>query len=69
MRAILYQVQPYELHGTLYYALRYLVDGQEELREARISHDMAYATPAPGDRVEIHALLGIVDRVTKIDEG
>ena len=69
MRAVLYAVQPYELHGTLYYALRYLVDGQEELREARISHDMAYATPQPGDRVDNHAILGIVDRVMKLDEG
>ena len=41
MRAVLYAVQPYELHGTLYYALRYLVDGQEELREARISRRSA----------------------------
>lgn len=68
MRAVIQAVQPYELHGTLYYALRYLVEGQAQPREARISHDMAYLNPQPGDHVDVHALLGIVDRVTKLDE-
>lgn len=68
MRAMLQAVQPYELHGTRYYALRYVVDGDAQPREARISHDMAYADPQPGDRVDIHAILGIVDRVTKLGE-
>lgn len=68
MRAVIQAVQPYELHGTRYYVLRYVVDGDQQLREARISHDMAYADPRPGDHVDVHAILGIVDRVTKLDE-
>jgi hypothetical protein len=66
MQATIQAVQPYELHGTRYYAIRYVVDGEQQLREARLSHDMAYADPHPGDRVDVHALLGIVDRVTKL---
>ena len=66
MQATVHAVQPYELHGTRYYAIRYVVEGEQQVREARLSHDMAYADPQPGDRVDVHALLGIVDRVTKL---
>lgn len=69
MRALIHAVQPYDLHGTRYYALRYQVEGEQHLREARISHDMAYVDPQPGDHVDVHAILGIVDRMTKLDEG
>ena len=68
MNAVLQAVQPYELHGVVYYRLLYLVEGESAPREARVSHDMAYPDPAAGDRVEVHALLGIVDRVTKLAE-
>lgn len=67
MNAVIQTVQPYELHGTLYFALRYVVDGEQQPREARLSHDMAYADPQAGDRVDVHSILGIVDRVTKLE--
>lgn len=67
MQATIHAVQPYELHGTLYFALRYVVEGEQQLREARLSHDMAYPEPQAGDRVDVHSILGIVDRVTKIE--
>jgi hypothetical protein len=66
MQATIQAAQPFELHGTRYYAIRYVVDGEQQLREARLSHDMAYPDPQAGDRIEVHALLGIVDRVTKV---
>jgi hypothetical protein len=66
MRAVLQAVQPYELHGVRYYQLQYVPDdGQPRL--ARLSHDMAYPDPQPGDEVEVHAILGIVDRVTRVE--
>jgi hypothetical protein len=68
MKATVQAVQPYELHGTLYYAVRYMVDGDERLREARLSHDMVYANPQPGDRVEVRAILNIVDGITRLEE-
>ncbi len=67
MLATIQAAQPYELHGILYYRLLYLVDGEQQLREARLSHDMAYPEPDAGDRVDVHAILGIVDRVTRIE--
>jgi hypothetical protein len=66
MQATVQAAQPYELHGIRYYQIRYVVDGEQQLREARLSHDMAYADPQAGDRVEVHTLLGIVDRVTRL---
>jgi len=66
MQAVLHAVQPYELHGVLYYQLQYVgADGRPQ--QARLSHDMAYKDPQPGDTVEVHAILGIVDQVTRID--
>jgi hypothetical protein len=59
-------VQPYELHGTRHFAFLLLFDGEQRPREARLSHDMAYADPAPGDRVDVHAILGIVDGVKRL---
>jgi hypothetical protein len=67
MNAVVQDVQPYELHGVRYYRFLYVVEGEAAPREARLSHDMAYADPAPGDRVDVHALLGIVDRVTRLE--
>ena len=66
MQATIQAVQPYELHGTRYFRLIYVPDGEEQPREARLSHDMVYADPSPGDRVEVHALLGIVDQVRRL---
>ena len=66
MRAVLQAVQPYELHGVRYYQFQYVgEDGQPQ--QARLSHDMTYSDPQPGDAVEIHAILGIVDRVTRVE--
>ena len=67
MQATIQAVQPYELHGVLYYQLRYVMDGEQQPRDARLSHDMAYAEPQPGDRVEVHALLGIVDQIRRLE--
>ena len=66
MRALLQAVQPFELHGVRYYQFQYAgEDGRPQV--ARLSHDMTYADPQPGDTVEVHAILGVVDRVTRVD--
>ena len=67
MQGTIQAVQPYELHGILYYRLRYVLDGAEQPNEARLSHDMAYPDPGPGDRVDVHSLLGIVDSVRRLE--
>ncbi|MGE0228747.1 MAG: hypothetical protein AB7I38_00540 [Dehalococcoidia bacterium] len=67
MRATIEAVQPYELHGVQYYRVIYRGDGEDGLREARLSHDMVYTDPQAGDVVDIRAILGIVDRITRVD--
>lgn len=67
MRATLQAVMPYDLHGTRYYQLIYTPEGALEPRRARLSHDMVYADPRPGDTIDVHAILNVVDRVTKVE--
>jgi hypothetical protein len=69
MRATIEAVQPYDLHGVRYYRVIYRGDGEDGLREARLSHDMVYADPQAGDLVDVRAILGIVDRIAKVEGG
>jgi hypothetical protein len=66
MRATLTGIQPYELHGTPYFQLIMTPDGAPRPIQARLSHDMIDGDLAVGDIVEVHAILGVVDRVTKV---
>ena len=64
--ATILQVRPYELHGTPYFAVQYVLDAEPAAaREARLSHDMIYADPQPGDAVLVAGVLGVVDRIEK----
>jgi hypothetical protein len=66
---VIVSVRPYELHGTPYYSVlfRYEDDPPEGAREARLSADMAYDAPQPGDRILIDAVLGVVDRIRRAE--
>lgn len=61
------QVRQYELHGTPYYAVLLRLDTDPEAagREARLSADMIYPDPQPGDRVLVQSVLSVVDRIDK----
>jgi hypothetical protein len=69
MRATVEAVQPYELHGVRYFRVIYRGEGEEGFREARVSYDMVYADPQQGDTIEVRAILGVVDRIEKVDAG
>ncbi len=69
MRATVQAVMPFELHGTRYYQVIYLPDGAATAQQARLSHDMVDADLRPGEAVEIHAILGVVDGVRRVLEG
>ncbi|MBT5772768.1 MAG: hypothetical protein HOH95_00140 [Dehalococcoidia bacterium] len=71
MRATVQAVMPYELHGTSYFQLVLMpVDGPRPI-QARLSHDMIEGDLKEGDLVEVHSILGVVDRVSYVepDEG
>ncbi|MHB8377408.1 MAG: hypothetical protein ACYDEB_10700 [Dehalococcoidia bacterium] len=59
------QARPYELHGTRYFAVLYRLDAEPEPREARLSFDMIYDDPRPGDAVLVESVLGVVDRMQR----
>jgi hypothetical protein len=66
MRATVQAMMPYELHGTPYFQLVLMpVDGPRPI-QARLSQDMVEGDPKEGDLVEVHAILGVVDRVSQI---
>jgi hypothetical protein len=64
---VILQLRPYELHGTPYFAVLYRldVDPQASAREARLSFEMIYPDPRPGDRVLVESVLNVVDRMTR----
>lgn len=64
---VIVQVRPYELHGTRYYAVlfRFRDDPPDGAREARLSFDMIYDNPQPGDAILIESVLGVVDHVRR----
>jgi hypothetical protein len=58
----------YELHGTRYYQVIFQLDGEPGVsREARLSFDMTYDDPQPGDRVLVQQILGVVDKMSRAD--
>ena len=54
-------------HGTPYFAIifRFDDDPADGGREARVSSDMIYPDPNPGDRVLIESVLSVVDRIRR----
>ena len=57
-------LRPYELHGTPYFAVLLRLDATpDQQREARVSFDMIYPDPKPGDAVLVTSILGVVDRI------
>ena len=67
MRATVQGIQPYELHGTPYFQLIMQPEGGPRPIQARLSHDMIEGDLQVGDTVEVHAILGVVDRVTRVE--
>jgi hypothetical protein len=64
--AIIYKVNPYELHGVRYYQLFIAYDdAPDTLREVRLPHDAVYESPADGDLVSVESILSMVTEVRK----
>ena len=64
--ALIHAVQPYDLHGVRYYAIRYAYANEPDaLREARLAHDSIYPDPRTGDQILVESLLNVVTEITK----
>jgi hypothetical protein len=67
MDAILAEVQPYTIHGTPYFRIVYATRAEpDRMVEGRVAAEGIYRDPAPGDRVRIRMLLGVIDAVEKV---
>lgn len=70
MDAILAAVEPYTIHGTPYFRIRYATrDDPDRMVEGRLGAESMYRNPKPGDHIRIRMLLGVIDDVQRIDPG
>lgn len=65
--AVLRIVQPFQVHGALFYEIGFSLasDPPGSVRRARVSDNLVYTDPKPGDRVKIALLMGNVTRIVK----
>ena len=67
--ATLKEVRPYDVHGARFVEIGFSFSGDPStsVRRARISDNLIYANPRPGDRVRVEVLMGNVSRVSLLD--
>ena len=65
--AIIQRIQPISIHGQVSLDVFWTdpEDPEGEIRHARVGDEMVPRDMAPGDRVELHYLLGAVTKITK----
>ena len=70
IQAVLKVVRNFQVHGARFVEIGFSLasDPPESIRRARISDNLIYRDPKPGDRVKIAILLGNVCRVVKAEQ-
>jgi hypothetical protein len=65
--AIIHRVQPISIHGQVSLDVFWMdpEDPEQELRHARVGDESVPRNLAPGDRVKLHYLMGVVTKITK----
>ncbi len=65
--AIVKRIQPISIHGQVSLDVFWTDpdDAEGEIRHARVGDEMVPRDMAPGDRVELHYMLGAVTKITK----
>ena len=65
--AIVHRVQPISIHGQVSLDVFWMDpdDPEQELRHARVGNESTPPNLAPGDRVTLHYLMGVVTQITK----
>ncbi len=68
--AVLRIVRPFQVHGAQFYEIGFSLstDPPDSVRRARVSDNLVYSDPKPGDRVKIALLMGNVTRIIKAGE-
>lgn len=67
IRGVVRTVRPYQIHGARFYELGLALDGDpaETIRRVRVSDNLVYREPQPGDAVRVAFVMGNVLRVAK----
>ena len=66
-RGIVQRIQPLSIHGQVSLDVFWMDpdDPEQELRHARVGDEAVPKNLAPGDRVTLHYLMGMVTKITK----
>jgi hypothetical protein len=63
--AVLNEVQPVSIHGTVFFDLVYTHEGETQPRRARVGAESVYASPRPGDAVRVSYLMNVATGVER----
>jgi hypothetical protein len=65
--AVIHKIQPVSIHGQISLDVFWMDpdDPEPELRHSRVGGEGVPRDMAPGDRVTLHYLMGMVTRITK----
>lgn len=67
--AVLNEVFPVSIHGTILYDLVYTHVGEGQPRRARLGAESVYAEPRPGDEVRVSYLMNVATGVERRGAG
>ncbi|GAB4251976.1 MAG: hypothetical protein Kow00109_27600 [Acidobacteriota bacterium] len=67
IRGVVRTVRPYQIHGARFYELGLALEGDppDTVRRVRVSDNLAYRDPQPGDAVRVAFVMGNVLRIAK----
>jgi hypothetical protein len=64
----LLDVHQIDIHGARFWDITYsLESAPQQALHGRIGTESAYSNPAPGDKVALHQVLGVLTKVEKIE--
>jgi len=67
-KGTLLAVQQVDIHGARFWDIAYHLDAAPgETRQGRIGLESAYDAPAPGDKVTLHQVLGVLTKIEKAE--
>jgi hypothetical protein len=68
-KGTLINVQQIDIHGSRFWDVSYALDNApQQAQRGRIGTESAYDNPAPGDKVVLHQLLGVLTKIEKIND-
>lgn len=63
--AVLNEVQPISIHGTILYDLVYSHIDEAQPRRARLGAESVYTDPRPGDAIRVNYLMNVATAIAR----